>query len=122
MRRIIALFSISFILSLSAQAENYSWAHKYFPQYRLTSQHFGSIMTVTNDFDKPQYSVKGGSFDGFYTVKESYFQPHFGSVYREFSLMRYEFPKGHVFCRMENATCNRYNVMFSIHAGGYSER
>lgn len=111
-----------FILPLTAQAAGYSWANKYFPEFRLKPQHFGIIMMVKHKTDEPQYSVRGGSYDGFYTVDENYFQPHFGSVYRSFSALRFEFPQGHVFCRMENECTKRYGFMLSIHAGGYSER
>lgn len=44
------------------------------------------------------------------------------TVYPGFQAMQYKFPEGAVFCRMENTICKRYGFMFSIHAGGYSER
>lgn len=122
MRRILVLISAVFILSPGAQAASYSWANRYFPEFRLKPQHFGSMMMVKRDPGETQYSVRGGSYDGLYTADENYFQPYFGSVYRSFSALRYEFPQGHVFCRMENECTKRYGFMLSIHAGGYSER
>jgi hypothetical protein len=44
-----------------------------------------------------------------------YFQPTFSPHYQ------YRLPQAAVFCRMENYTRNKYNVMLSIHAGGYHE-
>lgn len=44
------------------------------------------------------------------------------NVYSGFREMNYKFPEASVFCRMENACTKRYGFMFSIHAGGYSER
>ncbi len=44
------------------------------------------------------------------------------AVYSGFKAMRYKFPEQSYFCRMENEVCKRYGFMFSIHAGGYSER
>jgi hypothetical protein len=41
---------------------------------------------------------------------------------RHFSAMQYHYPKGVIFCRMENATAKRLGFMLSIHAGGYTER
>lgn len=43
-------------------------------------------------------------------------------MYSAFQSIHYRFPDGAVFCRMENAFTKRYGFMFSIHAGGYSER
>jgi hypothetical protein len=43
-------------------------------------------------------------------------------VVDNFRALDYHYPKGVIFCRMENATAKRFGFMLSIHAGGYSER
>ncbi|MDQ3110974.1 MAG: hypothetical protein M3R17_13860 [Bacteroidota bacterium] len=50
------------------------------------------------------------------------FIPQKQVIYIAFAPMQYEFPKGAVFCRMENNFSKRFGFMLSIHAGGYSER
>jgi hypothetical protein len=42
-------------------------------------------------------------------------------VYDNFRALQYHYPKGVIFCRMENATAKRFGFMLSIHAGGYSD-
>jgi hypothetical protein len=44
------------------------------------------------------------------------------TVVDNFRALDYHYPKGVIFCRMENATAKRFGFMLSIHAGGYSER
>ncbi|HEU4718179.1 MAG TPA: hypothetical protein VFU15_10105 [Bacteroidia bacterium] len=48
------------------------------------------------------------------------------STFRQFTLTRssfldFTFPPTAYFCRMENFTSDRYGIMFSVHAGGFSE-
>jgi hypothetical protein len=46
----------------------------------------------------------------------------YSPIYSGFEAMHYKFPEAAIFCRMENACTKRFGFMFSIHAGGYSER
>ncbi|HTF04296.1 MAG TPA: hypothetical protein VK826_09725 [Bacteroidia bacterium] len=43
------------------------------------------------------------------------------AVYHDFRRYSTTFDRGAIFCRMENQVLRKYNVKFSIHAGGYRE-
>src|ERR1041385_2109914 len=66
---------------------------------------------------KEMYSVRGGCIIDEPFPVHSFYLSYSGKLYTNFSLLRFEYPKANIFCRMENSTCNRYGFMFSLHAG-----
>jgi hypothetical protein len=87
---------------------------RYFPEF-LPSPAAFRMIEITPPLNE-MYSVRGGNFDGPFAIHR-YVIGYGTSVYHNFSMIRFQYPEANVFCRMENASCNRYGVMFSLHAG-----
>lgn len=109
MRKIIFILSFSLVIPfLGSAQENYSSRRNnyFFPDQKnvfLQSLSFQSI---------PSAFVISRLIDSRF---------YYPSVYRNFESYQFRFPQGAVFCRMEEKSVRRFNVMFSVHAGVYSE-
>jgi hypothetical protein len=125
MKKILLFTGIFLLASFSAPAceidspkENIHFSlssvNRYFPEFLPKPAAFTIVEILPL---KEMYSVRGG-----YVIDEpfqahSFYLAYAGKLYSNFSLLRFEYPRANIFCRMENASCNRYGIMFSLHAG-----
>jgi hypothetical protein len=107
MQRIIFILTFSLVIPLLA-----------FSQKNFLVNRNNFFFPSQNLFFYPSSSVQSAS-SVFYNSRFPAFN---SSVYKNFESYRFQFPQGALFCKMEEQSIHRFNVMFSLHAGVYSER
>ncbi len=118
MRNVILFTVFSFLLSFNLLGQTTPNGLNF-----ISSFYRGELLVNNYFFSKPQsfpvYRFSESKYFPVTRLNESLISSN--TFYPNFNTLRFQFPQGAVFCRMENETTKRCGFMFSIHAAGYTE-